>query len=108
MQRKMYPSDMTDSEWEIIIPLIEKECPYISGQKVTLNEYREILNCIFYICKTGVQWEYIPHDFPPPTTVNCHYLKFSRNGLLEKINDAVRSIARTKQDIKKKKSQVAE
>ena len=108
MQRKRYPSDMTDTEWRIVLPLIEKECPYISGPKVTLDKYREILNCIFYICKTGVQWEYLPHDFPPPTAVNYHYLIFSRNGLLEKINDSVRSIARTNINIKKTKSQVAE
>jgi len=76
MNRKKYPSDMNDDEWELIKPILEKELSYTKGPKVTMEGYREILNAIFYIAKTGVQWQYLPHDFPPPTTVNYHYLKF--------------------------------
>jgi len=43
MLRKKYPSDLTDTQWELIEKLIEKECPYQGGPKVTLDEYREIL-----------------------------------------------------------------
>jgi hypothetical protein len=43
MLRKKYPSDLTDTQWELIEKLIEKECPYQGGTKVTLDEYKEIL-----------------------------------------------------------------
>jgi hypothetical protein len=43
MLRKKYPSDLTDTQWELIEKLIEKECSYQGGPKVTLDEYREIL-----------------------------------------------------------------
>jgi hypothetical protein len=38
MLRKKYPSDLTDTQWELIEKLIEKECPYQGGPKVTLFE----------------------------------------------------------------------
>jgi len=45
MLRKKYPSDLTDTQWELIEKLIEieKEGPYQGGPKVTLDEYKEIL-----------------------------------------------------------------
>jgi len=43
MLRKKYPSDLTDTQWELIEKRIEKEGPYQGGPKVTLDEYREIL-----------------------------------------------------------------
>lgn len=29
---------------------------------------REVLNGIFYVQRTGCQWEMLPHDLPPYTT----------------------------------------
>ena len=43
MLRKKYPSDLTDTQWELIEKRIEKEGPYQGGPKVTLDEYKEIL-----------------------------------------------------------------
>ncbi len=100
MKRKSYLSDITDEEWEVLAPIVEENCPYTRGPKVSLEQYREILNAIFYINKTGVQWQYLPHDFPPYKTVNHHYLKFMEIDLFEKINDTSRKLARNK--VKKK------
>ncbi len=100
MKRKSYLSDITDVEWEVLAPIVEENCPYTRGPKVSLEQYREILNAIFYINKAGVQWQYFPHDFPPYKTVNHHYLKFMGIGLFEKINDTSRKLARNK--VKKK------
>ncbi len=101
MLRKKYPSDLTDAQWELVKELIEKECPYQGGPRIALEEYREILNAIYYLNKTGVQWAYLPHDFPPYTTVNYHYMKFVKNGLFEKINDHLREVARVTSELKK-------
>jgi hypothetical protein len=40
MLRKKYLSDLTDSQWELIKELIEKECPYQGGPKIKLEEYK--------------------------------------------------------------------
>ena len=108
MLRKKYPSDLTDEQWELIKEFIEKECPYQRGPKVTLDDYREIINAIYYINKTGVQWAYLPHDFPPFTTVNYHYMKFVKNNLFERLNDHLREAARVASELKKTPSQVLE
>ncbi|MBK8508718.1 MAG: transposase [Candidatus Competibacteraceae bacterium] len=43
-----------------------------------------------YLNKTGCQWAYLPHDFPPRTTVNYHYMKWMTSGLFERVNTQIR------------------
>ena len=66
MTRKSYPSDLNDQEWARIERLIP--AAKTGGRKRT-TEMREVLNAIFYVLKTGCQWEMLPHDFPPKGTV---------------------------------------
>jgi putative transposase len=89
MARRSYPTDLSDQEWEIIKRILEREEPYTTGRHTEV-ELREVWNAIFYINKTGCQWQYLPHDFPPPTTVNYHYLKWMRTGIYQKVNDELR------------------
>ena len=58
-----YTSDMTDSQWEIIKPILQ-EAKYRS-----LEEKREQINAVFYLVKTGCQWRNLPKDFPKWKTV---------------------------------------
>jgi hypothetical protein len=48
-----YPSDLTDSEWAIVEPMIPPARQ--GGRKRSVN-VREVLNGIFYILWTGCQW----------------------------------------------------
>jgi putative transposase len=66
-RRKAYPSDLSDAEWLILKPLLPKPKGFGHPQEVDL---REILNAIFYVQRTGCQWEMLPHDLPPYTTVD--------------------------------------
>lgn len=93
MVRKNYPSDLTDTEWKIIKEIMDRELRYTTGRPVEVD-FREIWNTIFYLNRTGCQWHYLPHDFPPCTTVNYHFLKWKRCGLYRKVNDALRRQAR--------------
>ena len=72
MTRKRYPSDLTEDQWEMIKSIVLENNPYTKGPKVSLESYREIINAIFYINKTGAPWDYLPRDFPPKTTVHTH------------------------------------
>ena len=48
-----YESDLLDEEWEILEPLF----PGMSDDgRPRLYSYREILNAIFYVEKTGCQY----------------------------------------------------
>ncbi|OMI36794.1 transposase, IS4 family protein [Streptomyces sparsogenes DSM 40356] len=39
------------------------------------HDLREIMNAILYVDRTGVQWRYLPHDFPPRETVYGYFAK---------------------------------
>jgi putative transposase len=53
LTRQPYPSDMTDSEWDVIKDLIPE--PKI-GPEDAKYERREIVNAIRYKLRTGCQW----------------------------------------------------
>ncbi len=52
-----YETDLTDSRWKIIAEILE------DGRK-RQNSVRVIVNAIFYVTKTGIQWRNLPKDFP--------------------------------------------
>ncbi|WP_287280156.1 MULTISPECIES: transposase [unclassified Okeania] len=65
-QRQLYPSDLSDLEWEILKPLLPKPKGFGHPIEVDLTE---MINGVFYVQRTGCQWEMISHDLPPYTTV---------------------------------------
>jgi putative transposase len=95
MAKRSYPTDVSDAEWEIVKEVLVREEPYTTGRHAEVD-LREVWNAIFYINKTGCQWQYLPHDFPPPTTVNYHYLKWMRKNIYQQVNDALRQQLRKK------------
>jgi putative transposase len=95
MVDKKYPSDLTDEEWEIIKEILHQEERNRIGRPVEV-ELRRVFDAINYINKTGCQWAYLPHDFPPPTTVNYYYMKWIQSGFFEQVNGEVRRKLRKK------------
>ncbi|UOG45618.1 transposase [Leptospira noguchii] len=53
-------------------------------------EDREIMNALFYISRSGCSWNMLPHDFSPSKTVYHIFNEWSKAGVFEKINDALR------------------
>ena len=82
-----YPSDLTDQEWKLIEPLIPKPKP---GGRPIKHARRTILNAIFYLNRSGCQWNMLPKDFPPKSTVFEYFSAWRRSGLWEKLNDHLR------------------
>lgn len=93
MARKSYPTDLTDLEWEILAPLIP---PAKEGGHPRTTNMREICNAIYYHLKTGCQWNMLPGDFPPSSTVYSYYRKWQRKGVWEKLNHTLRDQVRIK------------
>ena len=87
MERRGYPTDISDREWEIIEPLLPK--PKRRGPKPNVN-LREIVNAIFYLLHEGCQWRALPNDLPPWQTVSGYFRKWQRKGIWEQINDVLR------------------
>ena len=87
VERNDYDSNVSDEEWAIIEPMLEQEKP-TAGRPMEYA-YRDIINGIFYLLKTGCQWRALPHDFPPYDTVYYHYNKWKRNGFWQRLNQAL-------------------
>ena len=88
-----YPSDLTDEEWEIVKPILEKLDPYTTGRPRKID-LREVINAIFYLNKTGCQWRYLPKCFPSYTLVSYYYHKWVERDILEQINTEIRQQVR--------------
>src|ERR1700685_1020879 len=92
--RKPYPSDLTDEQWNLISGFFPERKPGEVGRPRE-RCFREIVNAILYLLRTGCQWRHLPHDLPPPTTVSDYYHLWRKNGLLPRIHDALRTLVRT-------------
>ena len=88
--RKPYPSDLSDEQWAIIEPLI----PVSKLGRPREVEMREVLDAIFYQARSGCQWDMLPHDLPPRSTVNDYFLQWRDDGTWQRITDALRSMVR--------------
>ena len=78
-----YPSDLTDAEWALVEPLIR---PAKRGGRRRSVNVREVLNGIFYVLSTGCEWEALPKDLPPKSTVWDYFDLWGWDGTLERIH----------------------
>ena len=91
MSCKRYPTDMSDLEWRILAPLIPQAKP---GGHPRTTDMREICNAIYYHLKTGCQWDMLPRDFPPSSTVYSYYRRWQKKGIWEQMNHTLRDQVR--------------
>ena len=78
MNEKIYPSDLTNEEWEWIKDVIPAAK---SGGRPRTLCMRAVLNAIFYVTKGGIQWRMLPTNFPKWQSV-YHYLRaWKRQGV---------------------------
>ncbi|MEO0841839.1 MAG: IS5 family transposase [Cyanobacteria bacterium J06643_5] len=90
MNRKPYPTDVSDVEWDLIKPMIPAERKGKRGKKREVD-MREVVNAIFYILRAGCSWRMMPHDLPPWQTVYSYFRRWQRKGVWEKIHFQLRS-----------------
>jgi len=89
--RKRYPSDLTDAQWEIVQPLIP---PAKHGGRPRTVEMREVVNTLFYQARTGCQWDFLPHDLLPKSTVWDYFVAWQKDGTWQTILDSLRARTR--------------
>jgi putative transposase len=90
--RKVYPTDLTDAQWQHLEPLVPAPQP---GGRPVLHPRREILNAIFYVLRSGESWRMLPHDLPPWQTVYYYFRRWRRDGVWDRLNAALRTQLRT-------------
>ena len=92
--RKAYPSDLSDAQWGQLAALIPPKVG--KGNKRTVN-LREVMNAILYFMRTGCQWDYLPHDFPPKDTVYYYFAKWTQDGTLNNMLASLHEKLRVKE-----------
>jgi transposase len=65
LPRRPYDTDLSDDQWATLDPLL--------SAKLSNTDRREIFNAILYFLRNGCAWRALPHDFPPPGTVNADF-----------------------------------
>lgn len=88
-ERRRYASDLSESQWAIIKPLLPS-----AGNK-SKWEKRELIDAVLYFVDNGCEWRNLPHDFPPYTIVANFYYALIRSGLWEDIRAALVKQVRT-------------
>jgi putative transposase len=89
--RKRYKSDLTDEQWDVIKPLLPDAKP---GGRPRTVDLREVVNTLFYQDRTGVQWDYLPHDLAPKSTAWDYFVAWGKDGTWQKVVDALRGAVR--------------
>jgi putative transposase len=93
-ERKAYPSDLTDAEWEILAPFI----PEVSEEAtVPTVARREIVNGILYVLRSGCPWRLMPHDLPAWGTVYYYFRTWRIAGIWDQALEALRKQMRQTQ-----------
>lgn len=69
VKRRPYPSDLSDARWELVEPVLsawrfERLGRALDFGRPPEHDLRDMMDAILYVDRTGVQWRYLPHDFP--------------------------------------------
>ena len=91
MNRKPYPSDVSDDEWAFVAPYLTL-LPEASAQRT--HSLREVFNGLRYIIKTGAPWRWMPNDLPPWEIVYQQAQRWLRAGCFEALAEDLRALLR--------------
>jgi putative transposase len=93
MARKPYPSDLTNTQWKLIAPLIPAVKP---GGRPRKYDMREVVNALLYVNREGCTWRALPHDLPHWKTAYNFFRSFDADGTWGRLVTTLRVEVRTK------------
>ena len=88
--RKKYPSDLTDEQWAIVSPMIPPAKQNPRGGRPRKVDMREVLNTLLYLNRSGCQWDMLPHDLLPKSTVYDYFVRWREDGTWARLVKALR------------------
>ncbi len=98
----LYSSSLTDAEWEVLEPLLVEILPPKKRTRPSNWTKRDIIDGIFYQLKNGCNWEDLPKDLPPYSTVYWHYKQWREAGAIVQLMNVLHEQVR--EQVKKKPS----
>ena len=91
MSRKVYPTDVSDEEWDFIAPyltLIRED----AAQRV--HALRDVFDAVRWMVKAGCPWRMLPGDFPPWQAVEQQGKRWMQAGCFEAAVHDLRELVR--------------
>ena len=84
--RRPYPCDLPDARWELIEPVVsswrfERRGRALDFGRLPDRDLGDIMDAILYVDRTGVQWRYLPHDFPLEHDLRLLLRKWQQEGV---------------------------
>ncbi len=86
VMRQPYLSDLSDSQWKLVAKLF----PEAATGRPREVDIRAVVDAIFYVNRTGVQWRYLPHDFPRWDIVYSYFRKWNKDGTWDRLQCLLR------------------
>jgi transposase len=94
-QTRPYPSSLSDAEWAVLAPLLQRPTTP-QGGRPPKHPLRQIIDAIRYLVRSGCAWRLLPSDFPPPGTVYWWFAKWAADGTLQQVHDVLREQVRVR------------
>src|SRR3712207_6250666 len=90
----MHRGDLTDAQWEQLQPLLppQRRGKGTQGGRPS-SDHRQIINGILWILRTGAPWEDLPARYGKRSTVSTRYYRWIKQGIWDRIYDAVKAHA---------------
>jgi putative transposase len=93
MNRKPYPSDLTDEQWSLLKDWLPDAKP---GGRRRSTDLREVVNALLYLVRNGCTWRSVPHDFPHWRTVYGYFRAWIEDATWDQIVAELRLQVREK------------
>ena len=91
--RRRYRSDLTDEQWVILEPMLPPARTQHGGTPRRVN-LRAVLDTLLYQNRTGCQWDMLPHDLLPKSTVYEYFAQWRDDGTWAKVVHQLRTRVR--------------
>jgi transposase len=91
MNRKPYPSDVSDDEWAFVAPYLTL---MIDDAPQRVYSLREVFNGARWIARAGTAWHMMPHDLPPWQAICQQTRRWIANGVFQQIVHDLRALLR--------------
>jgi transposase len=91
MERKAYPTDVSDAEWALVAPYLTLMTEDAPQRNFPL---REVFNGLRWIVRSGSSWRLMPHDLPPWYVVYQQTQRWIKAKVFESLVHDLRAVLR--------------
>jgi transposase len=92
MNRKVYPSDVSDDEWTFVAPYLTLMTPDAPQRE---HDLRDVFDGLRWLVRSGAPWRYLPGDFPPWAAVYQQTQRWLKADCFAAIVHDLRELLRT-------------